>query len=521
MISSETFFQECETPDEELVVSEIRFALMLRVATAVMKRQFSEAIADSFFEFARRILEMLEMLAQNGLNRVERALLLFFEVFAGLSAETLTTRFSAANLEDKIGVLVDFLFASIDKFDSLVELAVSVLAVSVRHESPRFSEYSVVMFPLFFEDMQRFSSSSSFCESVIIFTSRDADRGSHFIGSLLSEFEGDVLDHRTGLLFYFGSMFKYAQDQAAFDVHLNLLQPELFERLCGRPHREKGVPLLYFWKNLFCEFDNAGEKKVIESARALDMFKVVVDNVMEFSTIRFDESNAMMFALLLEVLLIIVNSDYLKFYVIYVEPKVISLLLAVFRLMETIDVTSLEAATANTVFQLYSALIDQHVKLLMKAMSGRIVQMIHSIEAGIEMKNWFAFRCFGSFLRYLTHNSRKDLFKLFHTVLTDIVAATFVIFVTESFVDWDVLARILADFMFFDNAFGEVFVSEIEQPASIYAKSELNRVIKVMQSHLTDRQSLADDFIQLKQLFGKYKLRVPSATNASQLSGVR
>jgi hypothetical protein len=78
VISSETFFRECEAPDEELVVSEIRFPLMLLVAIAVMKRQFSEAIADSFFEFARAILVLLEMLSENGLNGVELALLLFF-----------------------------------------------------------------------------------------------------------------------------------------------------------------------------------------------------------------------------------------------------------------------------------------------------------------------------------------------------------------------------------------------------------------------------------------------------------
>jgi hypothetical protein len=454
------------------------------------------------------------MLAQNGLNRVELALLLFFRSFASLSADGLMTRFGAANLEDKIGVLVDFLFASIDKYDSFIELAVSVLAVSAKHESPRYAEYSVVMFPFFFEDMQMFSSSSSFCESVILFTSRDADRHSKFTSSLLSEFEGDALDHRTGLLFYFGSLFKYARDQATFDVFIDLLQPEIFERLCGRPHREKEIPLLYFWKNLFCEFDHAGEKKVIESTRAMEMFKTVYDNVLKFCTVRFDQLDVVMFHLLLEVLLMIVHSDYIKFYVIYAESKVISLLLAVFRFLEPINVRNLDPPSANMVFQLCSALIDQHMKLVIKAMRGRIGQMMHSVEAGIEMKNWFALRCLGSFLRYLTDNGKKDLFKVFHTVLNDMVATTFFIFVTESSVEWDVLARILADFLFFDNAFGDKFVSEIERPASIYAKSELSGVIKVMQSHLPDRHSLADDFTQLKQLFCNCELRMRAATDA-------
>jgi hypothetical protein len=513
-ISSETFFQKCEARDEDLVASEIKFALMLRVATAVMKREFSEAIADSFFEFARRILVLLGILAQNGLNRVELALLLFFRIFAGLSADNLIARFGKANLEDRIGVLVDFLFASIDTFDSLTELAINVLAVSAMHESPRFAEYSVVMFPLFFERVQMSSSSSLFCESVILFTSRDADRGSQFISSLLSEFEVDVLDHRTGLLFYLGSMFKYAQDQATFDVFIDLLQPERFERLCGRPHRERIVPLLYFWKNLFCEFDDTEEKKVIESARAMEMSEAVYDNVMEFCTFRVDELGVVAFDLLLEVLLMIVNSDYIKFYMIYAEPKVISLLMTVFRLMEPIKVTSLEAATANVLFQLCSALIDQHMKLLMKAMSGRIGQMIHSVEAGIEMKNSFAFRCLGSFLRYLTNNGRKDSFKVFDTILNGMVATTFIIFVTESSVEWDVLARILADFMSLDNTFSEKFESEIELRASLYAKSELSKILRVMQSHLRDGPRLADDFIQLKQLFGKSPLCMRSATEA-------
>jgi hypothetical protein len=166
------------------------------------------------------------------------------------------------------------------------------------------------------------------------------------------------------------------------------------------------------------------------------------------------------------------------------------------------------------VFQLYSALIDQHMRLLIKAMSGRIGQMMHGVEAGIEMKNWFAFRCLGSFLRYLTDNGRKDLFKVFHTVLNDMVTATFVVFVTEPSVEWDVLAGILADFLIFDNAFGEKYMSEIELSTSIYAKNELNGIIKVMQSHMPEKQSLVDDFIQLRQLFGKCKLRMRSATEA-------
>jgi hypothetical protein len=96
------------------------------------------------------------------------------------------------------------------------------------------------------------------------------------------------------------------------------------------------------------------------------------------------------------------------------------------------------------------------------------------------------------------------------------VAATFSIVTTESFVDWDILARTLADFIFFDNTFDEMFVPEITWTASVNTKSELDRVIKMMQRHLTDHQSLADDFIQLKQHFGKCQLRVRSATNVSQ-----
>jgi hypothetical protein len=246
MISSETFFRECEVPDEELVVSEIRFPLMLRVAIAVMKRQFSKAMANLFFEFARAILTLLESLSENELNGIEFALLLFFRVFTGLSAETLMTQFSAANLEDKIGVLLNFLFASIDKFDSLIELAVSVLPVFAKHESPRFSKDSVVIFPLFFEDMQRFSSSSSFFELVIVFNSRDADRSSQFISSLLSQLEGDILDHRIGLLFYFGLMFQYAHNQATFNVFLDLLQPTLCERFVDGPAEKGGFPFCTF-----------------------------------------------------------------------------------------------------------------------------------------------------------------------------------------------------------------------------------------------------------------------------------
>jgi hypothetical protein len=59
------------------------------------------------------------------------------------------------------------------------------------------------------------------------------------------------------------------------------------------------------------------------------MFKAVLENVTECFTFRVGESGIVMFDLLLEVLLRIVNSDYIKFDLIYAEPKVISLLLAV------------------------------------------------------------------------------------------------------------------------------------------------------------------------------------------------